>query len=296
MKPHLYRILAVVLAGNLGILEAAPPAIGTVTAKGAFRSNQATVSNNASLLEGATIETTTVGSSMELSSGARFSLAPDSKGRFFGDRVVLERGEGRLEKTVGLRVEARGLTIHPETGNSTGRIALLGNARVQLAALTGSFRVLNARGAVVAHLPPGLTLAFEPQGEGAGGITKLTGTLQNKGGHYLITDETTNVTLEVTGAGLEKDVGWRVEVIGAADPGATPVSDASQLINATSVRRLQGRKAAAAGVGGAAGGAAAGAGIGAAISGTTIAVVGGIAAAATVGGLAASGKLSGLSR
>lgn len=291
---HLHRVLAVALAGNLGIGHAASPAIGTVTAKGAFRLNQATVVNNASLLEGALIETASVGSSADFASGARFSLAADSKGRFFGDRVVLERGQGRLEKTAGLRIEARGLTIQPETGNATGRITLPGTARVELAALTGSFRVLNARGTVVARLPPGLTLAFEPQNTGAGGTTRLTGTLINRGGHYLITDETTNVTIEVTGTGLEKEVGYRVEVSGTSDAAATPISDASQMVRALTVRRLSDDRTAAAGSGGAKAGANSGIGI----STGTVAVIGGVAAAAVVGGLAASGTSgeSGLSR
>ena len=290
---HLNRVLAGALVVNLGICEAASPAIGIVTAKGAFRLNQATVVNNASLLEGAVIETASVGSSMELSSGARFSLAADSKGRFFGDRVVLERGEGRLEKTAGLRIEARGLTIQPETGTATGRIAVSGSARVELAAVTGSFRVLNARGVVVARLPAGLALAFEPQITGGGGSVRLTGVLLNRGGHYLITDETTNVTVEVVGPGLEKDTGRRVEIVGVSDPTATPVSDASQLVRIVSAKRLPGG-AATAGVGGTRGSGASGI----ALSAGTVAVIGGVAVAAVIGGLAASGTLSqgGLSR
>ena len=291
---HLNRVLAGALVVNLGICEAASPAIGIVTAKGAFRLNQATVVNNASLLEGAVIETAAVGSSMELSSGARFSLAADSKGRFFGDRVVLEHGEGRLEKTAGLRIEARGLTIQPETGTATGRIAVSGNARVELAALTGSFRVLNSRGVVVARLPAGLALAFEPQIAGVGGSVRLTGVLLNRGGHYLITDETTNVTVEVVGPGLEKETGRRVEIVGVSDPTATPVSDASQLVRIVSAKRLPNGGAATAGVGGTRGSGASGI----ALSAGTVAVIGGVAVAAVIGGLAASGTLSqgGLSR
>jgi hypothetical protein len=271
------------LGGGLGI--AASPAIGTVVTKGTFRLDNATVKGNATLFEGATIETAETSSSMELSSGARVTLGPESKGRFFGDRVVLERGQGRLDNTAGFRVEARGLTIQPETGNATGRVLLASNARVQVAALTGSFRVLNARGMVVAKLPPGLTLAFEPQI--SSGSTRVMGRLQIKNGHYLMTDETTNVTVELYGPGLEKDVGRRVEITGTLDPTVTPVSDASEFIRVGSVKRIPVAGAAAAG---SAGGAS-----GLAISGTAIAIIGGVAAAAVVGGLAATGALSGAS-
>src|SRR5262249_48848285 len=106
----------------------------------------------------------------------------------------------------------------------------------------------------------------------------------------------TNVTVELAGAGLEKETGNRVEISGATDAAAAPVTDASQLIRVSSVKRVgkgcgagKSSAAAAAGVGG-----AAGAGVGAlAISATALAVIGGVAVAATVGGLAAAGKLPG---
>jgi len=279
-------VLAAALALNFGvgggIGVAASPAIGTVMAKGSFRLDNATVRGNATLFEGATIETAETGSSMELSSGARVTLSPESKGRFFGDHVVLERGQGRLDKTAGFHVEARGLTIQPETGNATGRV-LLASTRVQVAALTGSFRVLNASGMVVAKLPPGLTLAFEPQVSSA--PAKLMGRLLIKNGHYLLTDETTNVTVELFGPGLAKGVGHRVEVTGTLDPTVTPVSDASEFIRVASVKTIP--------VSGAAPAGAAGGSSGAVISGTAIAIIGGVAAAAVVGGLAATGSLPG---
>jgi hypothetical protein len=120
------------------------------------------------------------------------------------------------------------------------------------------------------------------------------GTLRLVSGHYLLTDETTDVTAELAGAGLSKEVGSRIEVTGAMDPTATPVTDASQFIQVSAVKHLGkgaagGSSTAAAGKGGAASGGAAG-GIG---TGATIAIIGGVAAAATLGGLAAAGKLSG---
>jgi hypothetical protein len=282
---------------------ATPPVIGTVVAKGSFRLDNATVTGNATLFEGATIETKNAESRMELSSGAKVSLGAESKARFYGDHMILERGEGKLEKAENFRFEARGLTIQPETGNASARVVMLGGARLEVAALSGSFRVLNARGLVVANVASGRSLALEPQAVDT--ASRLTGTLRMAGGHYLLTDETTNVTAEVSGAGLAKEVGNRIEITGTMDPTATPVTDASQLIRVTEVKRLKKGAAAdttgaaAAGKGGAAGGAAGGGaaggatGGGIAISATTIAIIGGVAAAATLGGLAAAGKLPG---
>ena len=283
-------------AGGGGLVSGAVPVIGTVVAKGTFRLDDATVTGNATLFEGATIETSRAASRMELSSGARVLLGTESKARFYGDHMVLEKGEGRLEKAESFRFEARGLTIQPETGNASARIVLAGGARVQVAALTGSFRVLNARGVLVANVASGRALVLEPQAVDT--ASKLTGTLRQVGGHYLLTDETTNVTAELTGPGLAKQLGSRIEVTGTMDPTATPVTDASQIIRVSAVKSLGtgaagSSGAAAAGQGGAAGTAAA-SGTGWALgTGATIAIVGGVAAAATLGGLAAAGKLPG---
>ena len=274
------------------LASGAVPVIGTVVANGSFRVDHATVTGNATLFEGATIETNTAPSRMEISSGAKISLGTESKARFYGDHMILEKGEGRIEKAQGFRFEARGLTIQPETGNSSARVALTGGARIELAALTGSFRVLNSRGLLVANVPSGHALELEPQGPDT--ASKVTGTLRQVGGHYLLTDETTNVTVELAGAGLSKEVGNRVEVTGQLDPTATPVTDASQFVRVSAVKHL------GKGASGSSGAAAAGKGGSGAprggypsLSVTTIAIIGGVAAAATLGGLAAAGKLPG---
>jgi hypothetical protein len=303
------RVLVFVLTVALMTIDpgvpafAAAPAIGTVVAKGAFRLDHATVTGNATLFEGASIETALVASSMELATGAKISLDPSSRGKFFGDHVILEKGAGRLEKAEGFKFEARGLIIQPETGNASARIALAGATRVDVSALSGSFRVLNSRGLLVANLKMGRTLEFEPQAPNT--PWRASGCLVNRGGHFLITDETTNVVIEVAGAGLDKEKDNMVEVAGAMDPTATPVSDASQFVRVTSVKRL-GKGCvgtAAAGSGGAPGapaapgagapGKASGGGAGGGLSTTMIAIIGGVAAAGAVGGLAASGALSG---
>jgi len=322
--------LAVAMALYLSVggvlLDAAAPVIGTAAANGSFRVDSMTVKGNATLFEGVTIETGAVTSAMQLASGARMTLGAGSKGRIFGDHLVLERGQGQMDKLSSFRVEARGLTIQPETGNASGRVELSGANRVQVAAVTGSFRVLNSTGLLVAKLPEGASLAFEPQGVPT--LTRISGRLEIKAGHYLLTDETTRVTTEVVGKDVSKNVGQRVEIRGAMDPAAAPASDASQLVREQNLRLLAqagpapaaaGSSSSGAGTAGASSGSGAGAGAGAgtgagagagtAAAGTaagtaaagggllglgvgTVAVIGGVAAAATVGGLAASGSFS----
>ncbi len=315
-------------------------AIGTAATQGSFRVDGSTVSGNATLFEGTTIETHLSSSSLNLASGPRLILGADSRGRIFGDRLELERGAGEMHGAAGFRVEARGLTVRSETGRGAARIRLTGATRVQVAAIEGGLRVLNPRGVLVAELDAGSALEFEPQlpGGPAGEQEKLTGCLRSSSGHYLLTDEVTNVTVEVAGSGLDKEHGNRVQVTGLMDPAGTPVSGATQYVRVSSIKRIgrgcPANRPAAAGAGGTAsskspggavpnngaggavpgngaGGAApnkgggnpsaggaggAGAGAGGASAGgiaaTTLAIIGGVAAAVVVGGLAATGTFS----
>ncbi len=297
-------VVAAMMVTVFPAAEAGAPVIGTVRSNGPFRVDNSAMRGNATLFEGSAVETAAAISTVELASGARVSLASSSKGRLFGDHMILEKGIGQLDKAENFRLEARGLTIQPETEKASARVSLGSGARVEVAAFQGSFRVLNSRGLLVANLSAGRSMEFEPQP--ANTPSKLTGCLGVRGVHYLLTDETTNVVVELGGPGLDKEKGNRVEVTGAMDPTATPVSDASQFIRVSSLKRLSkgcgaSGAAAAAGAGGAskAGGGAGGAATGgaatggAAMSTTTIAIIGGVAAAAVVGGLAAAGKLPG---
>jgi hypothetical protein len=208
--------------------------------------------------------------------------------------MVLEKGVLDLENSAGFKLVALGLTIQPERGTSSGRVFVENGRRVRVAAAGGSLRILNASGQLIANMAPGVAMAFEPQ-QGSN-TTRVTGVIQKKGEHYILTDEVTKVTVELRGAEVAKYAGKRVEVTGSMDAGATPVSDASQVVQAKEIRTDGKTKpvAAAAATGGATGaaaGAAAGTATGIAVS--TVAVVGGVAAAATVGGLAASDALPG---
>lgn len=295
MRTRIVHIAILTAALLASATYAASPAIGTASAKGAFRVDNASVTGNATLFEGATIETHIAGTSLVLPGRARLALAPGSKGKLYGDRLLLEKGEARLEQGAGFRFEARGLTIQPATGTASARVALGGNVKVQVASLTGAFRVLNSRGTLVANVPAGAALEFDPQA--SSGPTRLSGCLQIKSGHFVLTDETTQVTVEVAGPGIAKEVGNRVSVTGSTDASATPVSDARQFVRVTEVSRvakgcLAGKNnsggAAAAGKGSGSGG-----GTGGGASVATIAVIGGVAVAATLGGLAAKGALPG---
>jgi hypothetical protein len=287
----LMSLILTLASGSGCFLPGAVPVIGTVVASGTFRLDNGTVAGNATLFEGAMIETNSARSRVQLSSGVRVSLGAESRARFYDDRMVLEKGEGRIDKTGRFRLEAGGVVVHPATGDAIARVQLLGGARVQVAALSGSLRVMNLRGMRVANVETGRSLEFEPQADAT--TSRVTGTLRRSNSHFLLTDETTNVTVELAGAGLAKEVGYRIEATGSLDPAATPSTDATQFIRVSEIKRLgkgdpQSPGAAAAGKGGIA------QNTGRSVSSktvVTVAIVGGVAAAATLGGLAAAGDL-----
>jgi hypothetical protein len=267
------RALSLALAA--GFASSAPAVIGTIRVKGSLRLDGATVAGNATLFEGETVETQVAGSTLDVLSGARITLAPQSKGRVFNDRFALEKGMVVLSNMPEFHVEVIGLRI--ERGSA--RVALVGTGHVQVMALAGSTQVSDTQGLLLANLPQGKALDFEPPPAPVSrSATKMTGCLSAAAGHFLMTDELTNVTAELKGDQLAQIAG-RVEIAGAMDPTETPVPGATQVLRVSQVRRL-GKGCPATGKAGG-------------VSATTVATIGGVAVAAVVGGLAATGYLPG---
>ena len=164
---------------------------------------------------------------------------------------------------------------------------------VEIAALTGNVHVFNAAGVNVANLLPGRALDLRPQDSGASAPSSLVGCAVKSGSNTVVTDETSNVTVQLRGKTVR--VGRRVQVTGTLVPNATPAGGATQILNVTGVKEVGGacRAGAAAGTAAAAGGAAAGgaaaggaaAGAAAGISTTTIVIAGVATAAAAATGI-----------
>lgn len=289
---------------------AASPAIGLVTAEGSFQLDHSSVWRNATLFDGAVVETNVSSSSLQLDNGVRMRLAAKSRARVFESRLVLEKGIGQLE-SLNYRIEADSLQVTADKPGATARVQVTGPNRIVVAARQGTVRVSNSEGVLIAKLDSGHAMAFEPQANSTTTVTKVSGILALKDGKFIVVDRVTNVTMQLQGAGLDKEVGNLVEITGTVDAEAPTVAGASQLIDVVKVKRLvkgadalAGAGAAGAGAAGAGAGAAEGAGAGAAAgaaagaggglaTGTIVAIVGGVAAAGTVGGLAAAGALPG---
>jgi hypothetical protein len=272
---------------------AASPAIGLVAANGSFQLDHSSVRGTATLFDGNVIETQVSSSQLQLNNGVKLRLAAETRARVYESRLVLEKGIGQLEST-NYRIEAASLQVEPDKPGATARVQLAGQKRVVVAARDGAVRVTNGDGVLIARLDSGREMVFEPQEGSAAGVTKVSGILALKDGQFILVDRTTNVTMQLKGAGLEAEVGKLVEITGTVDSAAPTVAGASQIIDVTSIKRLtKSTKVAGAAGAGAAGGGAAAATAGGLSTGAIVAIVGGVVAAGTLGGLAAEHDLPG---
>jgi len=298
-------MLAVWLALQISVGSAASPAIGVASAKGSFDLDAARTAGNGTLFEGSTVETGKASSELKMANGVRMTLDSGTRGKVYRDHLLLERGTGQIDTGSDYRIKARSLQIQA-AANGRAKVTLRGDNRVLVAALTSKVRITNTSGLLIAELAPGRALELEPQESGAAAPSHLTGCLVKKANHYLLTDETAGITVELQGSGLDKEVGNRIEVTGALDTSATAVTGASQVIRASQVKHLgkkctaQGAAAAGAAAAGAAGAGAAGAaGAGAAGAGAAAAGAAGAAAAistttAVVAGVVVAGAAAGV--
>lgn len=88
--------IAVVFLLMAALAMAGSPAIGIVTASGSFTLNNSAVYGNATLFDGAKVETGAASSEIALNNGMKLLLAAQSSARVFSNKVVLEKGAGQL--------------------------------------------------------------------------------------------------------------------------------------------------------------------------------------------------------
>jgi len=266
MNSAIRSFLSLLTSGCLVFLMAVPPSIGVIRSNGDFQLDGSTVSGNATLFEGSTVQTAAAQSKIQLSSGPQIVLEPNTRAQVYKDRI-----------------EAATLRISPADAHTIAEIVAQDANHVSISALQGLLDVRNGAGVLVATVRPGLALAFTTQAGGAATATKIKGCLVKKGDKYLLTDTTTNVTVELQGPDVAKNAGHQVEITGSMIPGATPAAGASQVVQVVTMNS----------VGNACkvpGAAAAGAGLS---TGAIVAIVAGVAAVGVTVGLAAAGTFKG---
>lgn len=234
-KLGFYSLIALALASNLSMLPAATPAIGVAISNGSVTVNNSVVPGNATLFDGNTIETGQIASRVQLKNGKLAQLGSDSRGRVYSDRLVLEKGSS--ETAGNWKVEANTLRIDGDSA----KVSIFGKT-VQVAALSAPVTVSTSTGVQVASLMPGRALAFTPQDSGALPPATLQGVVQKVGTSYVLRDETSNVTVQLVGGGVEQHVKHTVKVTGTPASGGTPVAGASQILNVTNIEMVPGAK------------------------------------------------------
>lgn len=241
-------LVSLIVVASLTPAWGAAPGIGIATGRGGFRIDQASVAGNGTVLEGSVVETGPGPSEVRIKGGTDVLLGLDSRGRVFREKLILEQGTAVVSAPRPYGVEATGLRVLA-AGNARARVSLTGPERLQVAALAGGLRVTNGAGLLLAEVPEGRALEFAVQAAGAAPPTTLTGKVVQSRGHYLLTDDTAGVTVELKGPNLAALVGKRVEVTGTLDTAAQAAEGATQVLAVGSTRVLSATAPAAAAAG-----------------------------------------------
>ena len=182
----------VMLFCTLTYATAGTTSIGTASVRGDMRVDGYAVKGDATLFDGTVVETGQASAVLRLDKGVEIKLATGSRGTLHRDRLVLE---------------ANGLQVTPSEPNSRGVVSMSDANTVEVAALTGGFRVTNNRGLLLASVHPGDALSFGAQQPGVPntpGVVPMTlyGTLTKANGHYylLLPTPDLGISYELTGA------------------------------------------------------------------------------------------------
>src|SRR6185295_3611452 len=131
-----------------------------------FTVERSRVYGNSTLFAGAVVETGNASSQLTLNNGAKLQLGADSRARVFENKLILERGTTQGVGPKGFQIEARGLRVAGESPESRLWVTFADSKFVQIAALTGSVRVTDRAGMLMASLLPGGAMKFDPQAPG----------------------------------------------------------------------------------------------------------------------------------
>jgi len=209
------------ITGLSMIAIAAGPVIGVAVSEGALRLNQAMVQGNANVEAGSVVDSLAAQVRVRLSNGVSAWLAPHSSAQFDGQGLELRSGGGVVANSAGHPVRALGFNIRPE-GNSRAKL-FIEDGQLQVGALSGTVRVNNRDGMLVARVVPGKALAFTPAPANDRTST-MTGTLRRQADRWILRDELTGVESELRGESVSEFAGKRVHVTGTASA-ATGNSD-----------------------------------------------------------------------
>ena len=143
---------------------AASASIGIATAKGSFRVDDSAVAGNATLFEGATVETGVSTGELSLAK-AKVVMATDTRGRVFQDRLILDRGKVQWGGANYRAVAGEFLIVGADTGSKA--LVERNGERVHVASLSGTVNVFSRTGEFLMAVSAGASYDFEPEPQGA---------------------------------------------------------------------------------------------------------------------------------
>lgn len=231
MRRAICRAISVSFILSCVVHSAVRPGIAVVTAEGELYMNGAKTSGNATVFEGATIENGTTDSRVHFDSGAQLRLSSGSQSEIFSGHVDVRRGTVRIEDYAAY---AGDLVVHAPRG-SVALVVLNDERAVQVSSLNGDVRVSNRAGNDIASIPAGRALEFRRQREDAAGSYSLAGCAFRMHNDIFLTDETSNLTVQLRGDAIA--IGKRLEIQGAAIPGAVAYDPATQVIRVNTAKR-----------------------------------------------------------
>lgn len=217
-----------------GILSAGPRYIGMITADGRLRVDSAGVSNHATIFEGSVVETEQAPAKLQLAGGASVWLDVASRADVFQDHLLLQKGRAQLDGGAAFRIEAGTLRVALASAESRAMVSMGDSGAVQVGALNGEVQVRNGQDVMVARVDTGRPVELRPDSSGG---SLVTGCVSKIGKSMVLQDEVSGVTVELRGKELNKYLGKRIQVTGAAaESGATAA--AQQVIEASALKVL----------------------------------------------------------
>ncbi len=214
------------------------PVIGMITASGHFMLDRSEVWGNATLFDGAKIETNTASSEAALSNGVKIQLGSASSASVNENHLTLLKGVGQVAASESYEVSAGDLSIRSASGNSRVRVAWLSKGNLEVTAISGVARITNRAGLVLASVPAGRQMTFGMQAAAVGGVTR-TGCLLSKDGRFLMQDQNTQEVIEVRGDNLSINVGNRVTATGTVSSLRPAIPIATSILNANNIMLQQ---------------------------------------------------------
>jgi len=211
--------------------------VGIVITTGDVQVDGLQVPRTSVIFSGSHISSGSRSSSIQFSDGTSAVIRPGAAVTVYRERSVLQHGVAMQRGVDKHPVLADDLRISGATPNATALVGVKDETHFEVAAQEGESDVWTPSGVLVARIEPGNTLSFaiqqSPGTPEKGEEVTLCGDL---GENYLITDESSNVTYQLQGTGLEPFLTNKVKVTGTT-VGVPASASAPQLLAVSKIKR-----------------------------------------------------------